>query len=714
MAHLRLTGWIFVLLLPVLTSVVRAKDKDMNAQGHTQNRLKNASSPYLQAHADNPVDWYEWGDEAFDRAKAEDKPIFLSIGYNACHWCHVMEHESFENTELAAFLNENFISIKVDREERPDIDQIYMSATTAMTGSGGWPMSIFMTYDRKPFFAGTYFPPSSAYGRPGFKELLTELSTAYKTRRDEVFSSSEKITQHISTQTNINIPPRPIDKDIIISGARALYSQVDQRNGGFENAPKFPHGSNISVLFRGYQLTGDEKLAEAGYMSLHKMAGGGIYDQIGGGFHRYSVDEKWLVPHFEKMLYDNALLVIPYLEAYQLTGNKDFLDIVDGTLGYLQKSMTNPDGGIYATQDADSDGEEGKYYVWTKARIQTILGTDADWFCEYFGVSRAGNFEHGTSILHRGAHSIAAQQKLGLNKGEMAEKIKEAGDKLLAVRVKRIEPSTDDKILASWNGLAITAFAQAYQVTGNTSYLESARKAADFVLKNLYVDDVLYHSFRDGRLLRTELLEDYAFFSAGLIDLYQASFDEKYLYAAEAISNRAIAMFYSGKKFYSSPAQDEDLIFRPQDLTDGATPSPSSVMIFSLLRLAAIIENHTFTTIGNDALAEVSGLAARAPQASATIIMAGHFMLKGPIEIVISGTDDKSMPVMNKEIFSRFIPNRVVVGNTNGKKSVLPLLQGRQDNLRLTYYFCKDKSCRLPVTDMEGLKSELTWITDSE
>ncbi|MEZ5357922.1 MAG: thioredoxin domain-containing protein [Candidatus Zixiibacteriota bacterium] len=685
----------------------------MESQNKKQNRLQHASSPYLLAHADNPVDWFEWGDEAFEKARTEDKPIFLSIGYNACHWCHVMEHESFENEYTATILNQYFISIKVDREERPDIDQIYMSAVTAMTGSGGWPMSVFMTYDKKPFFAGTYFPPQSAYGRPGFNELLTQIAEVYKTRRDDVFASSEKITEQIASRVNLTAAPRAIDRDVIISAARAVYGQVDHRFGGFGSAPKFPHSGNISLLFRGYHLTGDEKLAEAAYLTLHKMAKGGIYDQLGGGFHRYSVDEQWLVPHFEKMLYDNALMVVPYLEAYQISGNRDFLDIATGVLDYLQKQMTNPDGGIFATQDADSEGEEGKYYVWTKGEIESILGEDADWFCRFFGVTDRGNFEHGTSILHRGTHSYEVQKQLELDDAAMSDKVREASDKLLTARSRRVPPSTDDKILASWNGLAVSAFAQAYQVTGNEKYLQIAIRAAEYVLKNMYINDALYHSYRDGRLLKTELLEDYAYFTAGLIDLYQASFKEEYLRRAEALSLRAIELFYADKQFYLAPVDDKELIYRPQDATDGATPSPGGVMIYNLLRLAAITEKETITSVGQEALEATSGLAARIPQATATILAAGHFTLDGPIEIVVTGKDSGNLREMNRELFSTYIPNRIIVGNINGKNSDLPLLQGRQDVEQLTYFFCRDKACRLPVTDVKGLKNELAHLLET-
>jgi uncharacterized protein YyaL (SSP411 family) len=703
---------VIFLLAPYQIEAASSEEAKMRKKGD-KNHLANASSPYLQAHADNPVDWYEWGEEAFAKAKTEDKPIFLSIGYNACHWCHVMEHESFENEEIAALLNEHFVSIKVDREERPDIDEIYMSATQAMTGGGGWPMSVFMTPDKKPFFAGTYFPPDSRYGRPGFKDVVMQLAEGYKTQKTEILQSADAIVEHIARASSVDIPGRAIDSGVIVSAAQAVYSSFDSRHGGFGAAPKFPQGSNLSMMFRAGQLSGDQRYAEAALFTLRKMANGGIYDQFGGGFHRYSTDAEWLIPHFEKMLYDNCLLTIPYLEAYQLTGDEYYLDIVHGILNYLQSEMTDKEGGFYSTQDADSEGEEGKYYVWTKKEVYEVIGPEADWFCEYFDITQKGNFEH-KNIPNLGIHSEPVPKRINLRPDEFEAKIREIKSQLLAERKKRIPPSTDDKILASWNGLAISAFAQAAQVTGDESYLTSAQKAADFVISKMIENGTLYHSYRNGNLLRTELLEDYAYFTAGLIDLYQASFDEKYLKSASSLAKRAVEVFSTNDAYFSSPADDPDLIFRPRDLTDGATPSPASVMIHNLFRLAAITGDQYFAERGEAALAAVSGLAARIPQASAALLIAGYFHMAEPVEIVIVGNNSEKMKEYNREVFSRYIPNKVIVGNTNGRKSDLPLLEGRQDSDELTYYFCLNRSCRLPVTEMLGLRRELDWVTAND
>ena len=589
-----------------------------------QNRLAQAASPYLLAHADNPVDWYEWGEEAFERARREDKPIFLSIGYNACHWCHVMEHESFENEEIAALLNDNFISIKVDREERPDIDQIYMSAVTALTGSGGWPMSVFLTPDRKPFFAGTYFPPDDRYGRPGFKKVITELARAYREQRQEIVKSSQAVYDHLANTSTISVPGRAIDKQVLLSAGQMMLSNFDNRFGGFGGAPKFPHSLDISLLFRIYDMTGDVNYRDAGLFSLRKMAEGGIYDQLGGGFHRYAVDEKWLVPHFEKMLYDNALLVIPYLEAFQITSDSFYLDIVKGTLGYLQNQMTDASGGFYSSQDADSEGEEGLYYTWTANEIDDILGAEAEWFKAYFGVTAEGNFEQGRSILNIGRHSVEARKNVNLYDEDFTQKLTGLKNQLMEVRNNRIAPATDDKILASWNGLAISAFAQAYLTTGNRSYQTSAKNAADFILSHMMDDERLFHSWRQGRLVRIELLEDYAYFSAGLIDLYRASENDEYLRRSEQLARRAVDIFADDKVFYSTAVGQDDLIIRPRELTDNATPAAGSVMISNLQSLADITGREYFAKQADGFLAEVSGLAAQAPQGSATLLLAGY------------------------------------------------------------------------------------------
>jgi len=698
--------------LPFRVEAAGTKEEDMNEKkDKKQNRLADATSPYLQAHAENPVDWYEWGEEAFAKAGNENKPIFLSIGYNACHWCHVMERESFEDDTIAALLNKYFVSIKVDREERPDIDEIYMAAVQAMTGGGGWPMSVFLTPDKKPFFAGTYFPPQSMYGRPGFREVVEQLGQGYHTQHDEILKSADAIVDHIAKVSSVEIPGRNIDERIITSAAQAMMAQLDRRFGGFGTEPKFPQAANLSFLFRAGQISGNKDFSDAALFTLEKMAEGGIYDQFGGGFHRYATDARWLVPHFEKMLYDNALLVIPYLEAYQVSGDDKYLEPVHGTLGYLQSEMTSPEGGLYSTQDADSEGEEGKFYVWKKKEVEAILGDDADWFCRYFDIDESGNFE-GKSIPNRGEHSREVEKASDLSEERFHERLEELKNRLLADRKKRVAPATDDKILASWNGLAVSAFARAYQVTGREDYLESARKAADFVIASMTEEGKLYHSYREGRLLKTELLEDYAYFIAGLIDLYQSSFDENYLDHARKLTDRAVTIFSTDDTFYSAPEDSPDLIYRPRDLTDGATPSPASVMILSLHRLAAITGDEQLAQKGDAALDKTSGLAAQMPQASAALLTAGHFRLKDPLEIVISGKNRENLESFNSAVHSRFIPNKIVVGSINGQKSDLPLLEGRQDNRDLTFYFCVNRSCRLPVTELAALNDELDRVIE--
>ena len=713
--------WLVIfVLLPLRFDLQQARGKSMDTNlsknkstTRSPNRLAKASSPYLQAHADNPVDWYEWGKEAFNRAIAEDKPIFLSIGYNACHWCHVMEHESFEDEETAALLNEHFISIKVDREERPDIDQIYMAAVTALTGNGGWPMSVFMTPDKKPFFAGTYFPPESGYGRPGFKYLITELAKGYREKRSDILRSAQTVVDHISSNPQAQIPPRPIDRTVIISGADEYLSQLDNRHGGFGGAPKFPQAAGISLLFRAQQITGEKKYGDAAFLTLRKMAEGGIYDQLGGGFHRYSVDEKWLVPHFEKMLYDNALLAVPYLEAYQISGDSFYLNIVSGILGHIQADMTDAEGGIHSTLDADSEGEEGKFYVWDEKELEEVLGSDAEWFGRYYGLIAGGNFEHGKTILNINNHSTEGRNLVDLDDDAFETRLKELKSDLLAHRSNRIHPSKDDKILASWNGLAISAFARAWQVIGDDEYLKSARNAADFVLTRMTEGDRLYHSYRDGRLLKVELLEDYAYFIAGLIDLYQASLDEKYLHKAQILTETALETFSENNLFYSSPADETDLIIRPLDFTDGSTPSPAAVMIANLFHLGFITGDTSHTEKADAALWAVSGLASRAPRATASLLLAGHLALEEALEVVIVGDDPVKMREFNRALFARFIPNKIVVGNIDGNKSDLPLLAGRQDVDRLTYYFCRNKTCRLPVTDRQTLNTELDRLVST-
>lgn len=672
-----------------------------------RNRLAGSDSPYLLAHADNPVDWYPWSEEAFAKAKAEDKPIFLSIGYNACHWCHVMARESFADEQVAAFLNRHFVSIKVDREERPDIDHIHMQAVIALTGSGGWPMSVFLTPDKRPFFAGTHFPPRSVPGRPGFLHVITELAAAYRESRGEIESSAREITENLASGARHTTPPRPIDRRVIEAAAQVFHASFDHRFGGFGPAPKFPQATALSFLFRASQVTGDGRYTEAALITLDKMAQGGIHDQLGGGFHRYAVDPMWLTPHFEKMLYDNALLVTPYLEAFQITGERRFLEVAGGVLGYLRHEMAAPEGAFYSSRDADSGGEEGRYYLWTRREIENCLGNDADWFCRYYGVTADGNVGGGTNILHRGDHSPEAMRSTGLSETAFGERLDRAKAILLEKRRERPAPSIDDKILSSWNGLAVSAFAQAYQVTGDDEYLTTARRAADFILHRITDGGALFHSWRNGSLLHVELLEDYAFVIAGLIDLYQASFEESYLAAARRLTDRALSLFRDRDVFYSSPQGADDLIIRPRDLTDGATPSPGSVMIANLQRLAAITGDRTLAEAAQKSLTAVSGLAVRLPQGEATLLMAGCFALTAPVEIALVGGARPDLAPLRRAIHARFIPNKIVVGSLDRRHSELPLLKGRLTAETPACFVCRDGTCRLPVTDPALLENEL-------
>ncbi len=484
-----------------------------------RNRLANENSPYLLSHAGNPVDWYPWGEEALNKAKTEDRPIFLSIGYAACHWCHVMERESFEDERIAGFLNEHFVCIKVDREQRPDLDQIYMNFTTAMTGQGGWPMSVFLTPDLKPFFAGTYFPPDDRYGRPGFMKVISEIARAYAEEKEMVVTSSHDIFQQVVEALGTGMTPGIFTKDMLSRSADALIKTFDETHGGFGTAPKFPHSLELSFLLRHYKSSGDFTYLRAAEKSLQSMARGGIYDQLGGGFARYSTDREWLVPHFEKMLYDNALLVPTYVEAYQITKDDKYRVVVRGTLDFIIREMTDESGGFYSALDADSEGEEGKFYVWTESEIRQALGDNAGVFGKYYNVTARGNFE-GKNILHLTEESERVRASSGID--DFDSFIKANSKKLLDVRNKRTRPLTDDKILTSWNGLALSALCKGYQITGDRRYLDAAIKNAEFIRDKLYVDGKLVHSFREGRHSDGEFLEDYAFYVKGLLDLYES------------------------------------------------------------------------------------------------------------------------------------------------------------------------------------------------
>ncbi len=553
------------------------------------NRLQHETSPYLLQHADNPVDWYPWGDEALGKARAEDKPILLSIGYSACHWCHVMEHESFENDEIAGLMNDLFVNVKVDREERPDLDSIYMTAVQAMTGHGGWPMTVFLLPDGTPFYGGTYFPPEDRGQMPGFPRVLASVADAYRSRRADVERSGGQLREMLTRVTARRGDPT-LDTTLLDQATRALLAQIDWQEGGLSGAPKFPQPMAFEFLLRSHARTGEQRPLDAVELTLRKMAEGGIYDQLGGGFHRYSVDAVWLAPHFEKMLYDNALLARLYLQAYLLTRNPLYRRIVEETLEYVCREMTDASGGFYSTQDADSEGEEGKFFLWTPAEIAEVLGQeDSRLFCAYFDVTERGNFEH-RNILHVGATIEATALMLGVEPDRMQEAISRGRHLLFDRREQRVKPARDEKVLTAWNGLMLRAFAEAGASLDRSQYLEIAVRNADFVLRDLRRDGRLLRTWKAGRAKLNGYLEDYSHYIDGLISLYEASGEPRWLEEAQSLAHVMLDQFADEEQggFHDTGRDHEQLISRPKDLFDNAVPSGNSVAAEALQRLSLL------------------------------------------------------------------------------------------------------------------------------
>ncbi len=591
------------------------------SQSNQSNRLIHETSPYLLQHADNPVDWYPWGPEALARAAAEDKPILLSVGYSACHWCHVMAHESFEDFDTAALMNELFVNIKVDREERPDIDAIYMEAVQALTGHGGWPMTVFLAPDGRPFYGGTYYPPEPRYGMPGFRQLLRAIAEAWQERRREMESAGDRLADALKRSAALRPADTALTAQVLDKAAQNLMRSLDPYQGGFGDAPKFPQPMNLDFLLQNWRRTGDEKQRKAVTYTLAKMARGGIYDQLGGGFHRYSTDARWLVPHFEKMLYDNAQLARTYLHAWQITDDPEFRRIVEETLDYVLREMTArsgglTEGGFYSTQDADSEGVEGKFFVWTPAEVLALLGPDdGPLFCAYFDVTARGNFQEGlrpASILHAGDDLEDAAEKLQISEERLADVIARGRKILFEARERRVHPGRDDKILAEWNGLMIHALAEAGAVLGRADYIAAAEKAADFVLvkmvaqsdsdgekaiRNTQYAIRLHRTFNAGRAHLNAYLEDYAAVALGLVALYQATFELRWLEAAASLAQTILAEFRDpdGAGFFQVSADHEKLVVRRKDFIDSAIPSGNSLAAELFLRLA--------TLLGDDAAA---------------------------------------------------------------------------------------------------------------
>lgn len=696
-----------------LDEVGRPRETNRHAQ---PNRLIREKSPYLLQHAHNPVDWYPWGDEAFDKAKQEGKPVFLSIGYSTCHWCHVMERESFEDENTARLMNETFVSIKVDREERPDLDHIYMAVCQMITGAGGWPLNVVMTPDKKPFFAGTYFPRESRQGRMGMKELCLSIEELWKTRHNDVLVSAGKVMAALKTVSEDTSGPAP-DLDISETAFRQLAQRYDPRYGGFSQAPKFPTPHNMFFLLRYWKRTGDVSALEMVEKTLQFMHRGGIYDHLGFGFHRYSTDEKWIVPHFEKMLYDQALISMAYIEAFQASGNEEYAAIARECLNYVLRDMTSPEGGFYSAEDADSEGEEGKFYVWTTDEIRSILEQDeTDLITRVYDVLPFGNYHEeatrnrtGTNILHlrRPLELIAAD--MGLSVPVLRDRLYAAGQKLFRAREDRVHPLKDDKIITDWNGLMIAALARGAQTLGNEEYAPAARRAADFILTSMMgPGGILFHRYRQGEVALAAHADDYAFLIWGLLELYEATFEPKYLRSALDLNASFVERFWdddSGAFFFAS-AEAEDLIVRKKEIYDGATPSGNSVAAMNLLRLSRATGDPELAAKAEMLFRVFSGAVRQFPSAYTHLLCALEFALGESHEIVIAGRrSGEDTREMLTRIRTRFLPNKVVLLKPSDEASpeiaeIAPFTAGQEAvEGRATAYVCRKSGCELPTRD---------------
>jgi uncharacterized protein YyaL (SSP411 family) len=688
------------------------------------NRLIHETSPYLKQHAHNPVDWFSWGAEALAKAKQLDRPIFLSIGYSACHWCHVMEHESFEDPEVGKILGEHFISIKVDREERPDLDQIYMTAVQLLTQRGGWPMSMFLTPDLEPFYGGTYFPPADRYGMPAFKKLLLALADAWKNRRAELAASAAQITAGIQEAMRLETPSPtarrpgtgtdgPLGPELLRGAGKLLQRAFDPRFGGFGQAPKFPHPMELRLLLRIARRFDDDSALGIVRTTLDQMARGGLYDQLGGGFHRYSTDERWLVPHFEKMLYDNALLAVAYLEAYQVTGDEYYRATVEETLAYVLREMTSKDGAFYSTQDADSEGVEGKFFVWTLHEIETLLGPDdAKLFSSIYDVTPQGNWE-GHNILHLSRSLDVEAKMLSAPIDGLKARLQRCKEKLFAARSKRIWPGRDEKILTSWNALMITAFAKAAQVLESPAYAHAASRAADFLLTRMRRED--------GRLYRTTFagmapklngyLEDYAYLVDALVTLYETNFEPGWIASAMALTKIMIEQFWDDAEggFFFTGKDHESLIARNKDPHDNATPSGNSMAVAALLRLAKLTGNADLFDKANRTLELFRALMARSATAAGQMLNALDFYL-GPVQeiaIVGAAANPEVIDVL-RHLRRPFRPHQVIAWKPTREtprqlEELLPLLKDRAALGEVTTYVCENFTCRAPIVGAKAL-----------
>ena len=673
----------------------------MSASKKYTNSLVNSTSPYLLQHAHNPVDWYPWSQEALDLAKKENKPILLSVGYSACHWCHVMEKESFENEDTAKLMNEFYVNIKVDREERPDLDEAYMAATQVMNqGQGGWPMTVFLTPDLKPFFAGTYFPPKDAYGRPGFPTLLSSLAELWHKDQEKLVSQADTIVNHLNSAQSEN---SKIDKNILDNALSHWNSSFDKRWGGFGPAPKFPNTGAILHLLNDYNVNGNQTSLYSAVKTLDSMYQGGIYDHIAGGFARYSVDEKWLVPHFEKMLYDNAQLMEAYLVGYQLTKNEDYLLVISQILEWLKDEMIDVNGGFYSSMDADSEGVEGKYYVWKPEEINEILSEkDAKIFNQYFDISQNGNWE-GNSIPNIIMKKSSLATLLEIPKSEIESSLESSRLKIKEHRKSRIAPGTDDKIIVSWNGLMISSLAKVSAVLGDKEYFEIADKAVSFIVDKMSKKDgSLNRVYRENLSHIDAFAEDYSYFGNALIDMYETSFDSKYLELAKKYADILVEQFYVDGHFKQSLSKN--MVINSVNSMDNATPSYNFTCSLLLIRLHYYYGNQDYKEIVEASIEKAGNYINKYPHAHSTAIFVSRYLSEGPLEIALAS--DKSEQSLLQVVREAYLPCKIIADSSTGMK--LPLLEGKKlVDGKSAVYICKNYSCQEPITEVSELRNQL-------
>ncbi|MGE3537662.1 MAG: thioredoxin domain-containing protein [Candidatus Tectimicrobiota bacterium] len=686
---------------------------------HT-NRLINETSPYLLQHAHNPVDWFPWGPDAFTKARAENKPVLLSIGYSACHWCHVMEHESFTNERIAAVMNDLFVNIKVDREERPDLDHIYQSVIQMLSGQGGWPLTMFLTPEQEPFYGGTYFPPEDRYGRPGFPRILTAVAEAYHSRKQEVTKSIEQIRENLRKLSTIEANEGELSSIILTNAARTMANNFDMIHGGFGTQPKFPNPSNVEYLLRYWHTSNNENFLNMTKLVLSKMAAGGIYDHLGGGFHRYSTDERWLVPHFEKMLYDNAQLLPLYAHAYQATHEETFARVARETLQYVTREMHNECGGFYSTQDADSEGEEGKFFVWSKAEIDTALGDSSRLFCRYYDVTSEGNWEHGKNILHLTVSEEQLAKISGHPLGEVKESLTTSRSILFARREKRVKPFRDEKILLSWNALMVSGIIQTAMILGETEHLQIARQTLDFIRQHMLRDGRLLSVYKDGQAKLNAYLDDYAFLVEALLYAFEATGEQTDFALAQQVTASMLEEFWDEQEggLYFTGKSHETLIDRTKSAYDQAIPSGTAVATKNLLRLYHYTGRQDYLQRAEDILRLFKRHMEQQPFGVGSLLNSLDFYLQRPREIILIGhPESRDTQAMLRAIYRHYVPNKIVLQlspqQAEAVLNTLPLLRDvlagkTQIGGKATVYVCHNAVCSLPLTEPTELEQALT------